>query len=366
VIKEGKIGVQEAVCLVIIATGNRVFFTAPAIVIQSVGTAGWYMTLIANITTIIFFTFIYLLLKRFPGKSLLEIFNITLGKILGFILSFVYAAAFLTATGILLREFYEILKSFIFPYTPISALNGTMIAVVATAAYLGLETIARVAKLGAFFMLFMYLLLLILSVQNFKLSNLYPVLGYGIGNTIFEGVTRSSAFSEIIVIAVFAGSLQGARHIKKSGYISLILSGLMVSLGIFCLQLIFPYYVFEELTSPLYTLSTIIKFGSFLQRLDPAFLTLWLIITIISSSLIFFSAVSCYCKTFKLQDIRPVILPMAVLLFAVTLIPQELPEVINKYIELLRIFPIFLFYILPITALITAIVRNKKGVDNAC
>lgn len=365
-IKEGKIGVQEAVCLVIIAASNRVFFTAPTIVVQSAGTAGWYMSLIADITSIIFFTFIYLLLKRFPGRGLLEIFNITFGKFIGFLLSFVYSGSFLAATAILLREFYEILKSFALPNTPISILNGTMIAVIAVSVFWGLETIARVAKLGAFFMLFIYLLLLILSIQNFNFSNLFPILGYGIGNTAFQGITRSSAFSEVIVLAIFAGSLQGASHIKKAGYISLILSGLMVSLGIFCMQLIFPYYAFEEQVAPLYTLSTLIKYGSFFQRMDPAFLMLWLIVTVISSSIIFYSTVSSYCKTFRLQDKRPVIIPMSVILFVLTMIPEDLASVIYNYIEILRVFPIFLFYILPLAALITAIMRKKKGVENAC
>lgn len=364
--KEGKIGVQEAISLVVIATSNRVFFTAPTIVARFAGTAAWYMSSISNFTAIIFFTFIYILLKRFPGKDLLEIFNITFGRFIGFVLSFVYASSFMAACGILLREFYEIVKSFVLPNTPISVLNGTMLVVIIVAVFLGLETIARFAKLGALFALIMYSLLLLLSVQNFKLSNLFPLLGYGMGNTIFEGVTRSSAYSEVIVLAVLAGSMQGAKHIKKAGYLSLILSGLLVSMGILCIQLVFPYYSFEEQTAPLYSLSKLIKYGNFFQRLDPAFLTLWLIITIISSSLIFYCAVSSYCKTFRMQDRRPVIIPMAVLLFTITMIPRDLPSVVYEYIEILRTFPILIFYILPLAALITAILRKKKGVDGVC
>ncbi len=365
-IKEGKIGVQEAVCLVVIATGNRVFFSAPAIVAQFSGTAGWYMSLVSNITSIIFFSFIYLLLKRFPGKNILEIFNIVLGSFLGFICAFVYTSSFLVASGILLREFLEILRSFDLPNTPSGVLSTAMIIVVVAAAFLGLETIARSAKLWIFFALFMYFLLFILSVQNFKFSNLFPVLGYGIGNTVFEGITRSSAYSEVIILAVLAGSLQGAKHIKKAGYISLCISGLLVTVGILCIQLVFPYYTLQEQIAPLYTLATLIRYGNFFQRLDPAFLILWLIITIISTSIVFYCAVSSFCKTFRLQDRRPVIMPMAVLLFTVTTIPRDLPSVIYKYIEILRIFPVYVFYVFPAAVLTLAVILKKKGVDNAC
>ncbi|MCX7746514.1 MAG: spore germination protein [Clostridia bacterium] len=365
-IKEGKIGVSEAVSLVVIATSNRVFFTAPTVVEQFTGTAGWYMSILSNAVTILFFTFIYLLLKRFPGKDLLEIFHISFGRIIGFLFSIVYASSFLAACGILLREFYEMLKSFILPNTPISVLNGAMVVMVIVAVFLGLETIARTAKLAAFFALIGYLALLILAAEYFKLSNLFPILGYGMDNTIKEGITRSSAYSEVIILAVFAGSLQGVRHIKKAGYLSLILSGLLVSISIFCMQLIFPFYTFQEQTAPLYTLATLIKYGTFFQRLDPAFLTLWVVTTIISSSVVFYCAVSSYCKTFRMQDRRPVIIPMGILVYAVAMIPADFPSVISVYIELLRTYPIFLFYILPMAALITSIVRKKKEVDSLC
>ncbi len=361
-IKEGKIGLQEAICLVVIATGNRVFFTAPTVLARAVGNTGWYMSIISNAVTLVSFTFIFLLLKRFPGKDILEIYKISLGRFIGTVFSFIYAGSFLTATGVLLREFFEMLKSYVFQNTPISYLNGAMVLLVSLTGILGLEAIARAAKLTAMTTLFGFTALLLLSIQNYKISNLFPILGYGIGKTLWEGVTRSSAFSEVIILAVIAGSLQGIQNIKKAGFLSILLSGAVVSIGIFCLTLVFPYYSFQELTAPLYTLATLINYGAFFQRLDPAFLFMWMMITGISSSIVFYCAVSSFCKTFRLQDKRPVILPMAVLLFAVTMIPPDLPSVVNEYIEILRLYPILLFYVLPLITLVIALLRKKKGV----
>ncbi len=360
-INEGKIGVQEAICLVVIATGNRIFFTAPTIVAQATGTSGWYMAVISNIVTIVAFTFIYLLLKRFPGKDILEIFRISFGGFIGTIFCLIYAGSFLAATGILLREFFEMLKTYVYPHTPISTLNAAMVLVVCINTFLGLESIARAGKLIAITALIGYVALLLLASQNYNISNLYPMLGYGLKETVLEGLTRSSAFSEVIILAVFANTLQGAQHIKKAGYLSIIFSGLVISLGILCLSLVFPYYAFQQQVAPLYELAILINYGDFLQRLDPAFLFLWVIITGISSSIVFYCAVSSYCKSFRLQDKRPVILPMAILLFAVTMIPSDLPAVVTQYIELLRVYPVFLFYVLPIITLVTVILRNKRG-----
>lgn len=360
-IKEGKFGVHEAVCLVVIAISNRVFFTAPTVVSKFVGTAGWYMSLISNATTIVFFTFIYFLMKRFPKKNIYEIYNISFGRFIGFIFSLVYAVSFTAAVAILLREFVEVLKVFIFPQTPISILIGTFLTILIVAVFLGLESIARVATLAGYPLLIGFILLLLLSAQNFKTTNLFPFFGYGLNKTILEGVTRSSAYSEVIVLTVFAGSLQGVEHIKKAGYIALILSGLIVSTGILCMSLVFPYYTMQELIAPLYIMARTINYGVFFQRLDPIFLFLYIMSTIIASSIVFYSAVSSYCISFRLQDWRPIIIPLAVVVFAISMIPKDLTEVIDKYIEALRIFPIFTFYFLPLLALIVCALRKKGG-----
>ncbi|MGE5405385.1 MAG: GerAB/ArcD/ProY family transporter [Candidatus Saccharibacteria bacterium] len=360
-IEEGKIGVHEAVCLVVTAISNRIFFTAPATVARATGTAGWYMALISNLTTIVAFYFIYLLLKRFPNKNLFEIFDLSWGRFIGFILSFIYASAFLFATGTLLREFLDMLKVFVFPRTPLGALIFAVLVVIVTAAFLGFETIARVASLASYTSLAGYIILLLLAVNDYRFSNLFPILGYGLGKTVIEGLSRSSAFSEVIILAVFAGSLQGVQHIKKAGFRALIISGLIISSGILCITMAFSYANFQEQTAPLFVMVRFIKYGPFFQRIDPLFLLLWIISAIIASSTLFYSAVSSYCKTFRLLDARPVIIPMAVLLFAITLIPRDFPSLIDKYIETLRIYPIFLFYCVPFTTLIVAMVRQKKG-----
>lgn len=360
-IKEGKFGVQETVCLVTITISNKVFFSSPGFLTRFVGTTGWLMTLISDAAAVLAFTFIYLLLKRFPGKNIVEIFDNSMGRVIGFIFSFTFAASFLVSAGIVLREYIDVSKVYVYPATPISLLMGAFVIIVATAAFLGLESIARVSKLFAYASLSGYILLLLLSSQNFKLSNLFPILGYGLDKTVINGLERSSAYSEVVVLAVFAGSLQGTKNIKKAGYISLILSGFIISSGLLCTSLAFPYFTIQEISAPLYMLSGIIKYGSFLQRLDPIFLFLWNTTTFITVSVLFYSSVSIYCKTFRLQDTRPVIIPLSVLLFTVAMIPKDFTSVVTTYVQGSRTSGIFVFYALPIIALITAILRKKKG-----
>lgn len=360
-IKEGKFGIQEAVCLTTITISTKVFFTSPAFLTNFVGTAGWQMTMISNMTTFLAFTFICLLMKRFPGKDIIEIFGICLGPAVGFLLSFIFAAAFLMGAATLLREFVDVIKVFIYPDTTPSILVGSFVIAVAVICYLGLETLARVSKLSAYVLLIFFLMLLLLAIQNYRLTNLFPILGYGVDKTILHGLRRSSAYDEVLILTVFAASLQGSTHLKKAGYISLLLSGLIIGLGLFCFTLAFPVQTTQELTAPIYILAREIKYGSFFQRLDSLFIFIWIFSTIIAVCALFFCALSCYCKTFRLQDHRPVMVPMLILLYTLTFLSEDFSNVLKGGVQTSREYGWAIFYVLPLITLIVAALRKKKG-----
>lgn len=362
-INEGKFGVHETICLVSISICNKVFFTAPGYVTRTLGTASWYMTLISCLSSVILFTFVYLLLKRFPGKSIVEAYDVSLGRVIGFVFSLVLMLFFLVYTGIFSREFVDVIKIYSFLKTPQSVLLGAMLIIASAGALLGLETIARTAKLAAYFALFGFLLVLTLSSQYFNICNIFPLLGYGLGKTVTTGVLRSTAYAEVLIIAVFAGSLQGAKHIKKAGFTSLAISGVLISLALLCFSLIFEYTSTEEVTAPIYVVATLIRYGNFLQKLDPVFLFVWIITTIIYISTMLYTAVSMFCKIFRLQDTRPVVIPMAVIAFSIAVLPMSFSSLIDQYIQGIRMIGNIPFFVMPLIALLVSVLR-KKGVNS--
>lgn len=360
-IQEGKFGLHETVCLLVITSAAKVFFTSPGAVFNIVGTAGWYMTLISTITAIIGFTFIYLLLKRFPGKNIVDAYNASLGKVFGFIFSFVLSAALLLISAINAREFAEVLKIYAFPLSPPSYILGLFLIVVLTFSFMGLESIARYAKLMAYIMLLGFSTVLILSYTNYSLYNLFPIWGYGIGNTVKHGILRSSAYSEIIILAVIATSVQGIKYVKKAGYISLVLQGLIVSVGLLAANAAFPYYTGRELTAPFYVMALMIDLGRFFRRLEPIFLFIWGISSLISVTALFYSALMVYCQIFEINDKRPFIFPLSIILFTITMIPPSVTSVTEQYVNISRMYGWMVFFLMPFIALIIAVVRKKKG-----
>lgn len=364
-IKEGKFGPQEAIWLIAITITAKIFYIEPSLVSSLVGTAGWYMTLISLSVAFIGFTFIYLLLKRFPGKDIIEIFEITLGRLFGFIFSALFALPMIFISSIRTREFAEVLKVYILPLTPMEFILILFIGTVAILNILGLETIARLSKLTIYIMITGYFIVLILGQQNYSIHRLFPILGYGIGNTVYHGVIRSSVYGEVVVLAVFANSLQGIRHIKKIGYTSLMLSGFFVSLSLLAFILTFPYYVAMEITSPMYQMATLIDYGRFLQRVDPIFLFIMAISSLISVSTVFYTFTSIYCKMFRIQDRKPVILATSIIAFTLALAISSISDLAFGSVQNIRNYGSLFFYIPPFISLIAAMLRKKGRDKNA-
>lgn len=363
-IKEGKFGVQEAVWLTTIAISTKVFFTSPATLAKIVGNTGWYMTLVSAATALIGFFFIYLLLKRFPNKDIVEIFDLSLGRVLGFIFSGVLAVYMLFVAVTRLSEFNQVAKVYAFPLSPNWYIVGICIVCVFIMSWLGLESLARFSKLLAYFMLAGFAIVLILATRNFNANNLYPILGHGLDKTIITGAVRSSAYGEVIILAIFAKTFQGVKYIKKEGIISICLSAFFILLSLLAFTLTFPYYTAQEITAPMYEMATLIDYGRFLQRVEPIFLFIWIISSLISATIVFYSFIWLFCKMFRIQDKKPVILGASVIVYAAALMQKDINTVISLNVESMRSYGSIVF-ILPLLSLIVAAIRKKGVKGNA-
>jgi spore germination protein KB len=364
-IKEGKFGESEAIWLVTITMISKVFFSSPATLTSLVGNATWYTTLISSAVAFLGFYFIYCLLNRFPQNDLTEIFDIALGKIGGFIFSLILMCFFIILTAFRISESTAFLKVYVIPESPNWFSSGIFIVCIYIFSVLGLETMARFSKAVIYTLLSGLIFVLVLSMQNFDVNNLFPVFGYGIDKIAANGLARSSVYGEVIVFAVFAKSFQGVKYIKREGFISLIVATLVISGCLLAYALTFPYYVAQEITAPIYEMSILISYGRFIQRVEALFLYVWIISTFLSTTVTFYSFVWIFCKAFKISDKRPVILGGCLIVYAASLIHKNIISIIYDYIRYARNFGSIPVFVLPLIVLIVAMIRKKGVKTNA-
>jgi len=361
-LREGRFGYKEAISLIVITITSKVFFTSASYVSLLVGTAGWYMTLISAAVAALFFVFLYLLLKRFPGKNIMEINDIVLGKFAGSLLSLIICAFLLIIASIDMREFTEVLKVFVLSESPPSFIMVIFILSVISLAFAGLETLVRYSKFLVYLLGAGCLIVILLSIPNFRMHRLYPILGYGLDKTIMYGALRCSFYGEAALVGIMAASLQGTNEIKRIGFSSILISGLVTCLCLFSFGMVFPYTTARELVSPMFAMAASVHLGGFLQHMEPIFVFLWNFGSFIEVSALFYCAVMIYCHVFRISDKRPVILPMGTLLFCLNLYPKGINDVFSTYVQTMRTWGWVIYFLPPVIVLIIAVIRKKKGV----
>lgn len=364
-IKEGKFGVQEAVCLIVLTITSKVFFSSPAILVRLIGNTGWYATLISAAVALVGFSFIYLLLKRFPDKNITEIFDIAYGRVVGFIFSCILGIYMLFITVARTSELSGFLRVYVIPQSPNWFIIGIFVVCIYTLSILGLESIARLSKLLIYPLAAGFLTVLLLGVQNYNFDNLFPAFGYGLDKIAYNGILRSSVYGEVIILAIFAESFQGAEFIKKEGITGITLSAGIISVSLLCCSLTFPYYIAQEITSPMYELSTLIDYGRFIQRVEVVFLYVWILSNFISTTAVFYSFIWIFCYAFKIPDKKPIIIGSTIILYVTALMHKNIISIILGYVSLIRNLGSLPLFVLPLITFITVMIR-KKGDNTEC
>ncbi|MDS1030311.1 endospore germination permease [Bacillota bacterium LX-D] len=359
-LKEGKVGVYDTICLLTIMISSKVLFSSARNVVEIAGGASWLLTTVSSLTALLGFLIYYQLIKRFPGLELNEILEIVFGTILGKILSFVLCLLFFYNSTLFIREFVEAIKIYEYPMTPPSFIMLFFILALIAALYHGLEGLTRTASFFFLYILAGIAMLLALGIYLYRLSNLYPLLGYGLGEIIFHGIERSSVYGDVLLLTIVLKSLQGQEHFKKIGVISILLSGLIIAICFLCYSLAFPYFVGLENTIPLLGLARTIAYGNFFQRFESIFIFVWSISAIIATGANLYAALSIYCKTLRISDFRTLLPPLCILLFAVAFLHADLSNVAYIYVSFFRFYGGIIYFGIPLLTLLVALMRGKK------
>ncbi len=360
-LKEGKIGLAEAVSITTLLIITKIFYSSTAVVVKKTGTAAWYMTIISFLTSMLLFTLVYILMKRFPGKNIIEIFQIVLGRFIGKSLGLGFSAFILYYSAMSLREFLELLKAYVLPYTPPSLIFASFICVTILLAYLGFEVIARVSYISIYPVLIGLGILLILASTYYKVDNIKPFFGYGLNTTMYNGVMRSSAYAEVMLLAVAMNTLKDTKTFKKAGYISLVFGGAFFSICLLLYVMAFSYTIGSENLSGMFQLSRIIYLSRFVQRVESLFLFIWVISSVVTVSISFYMSMATYCKVFDIPSQKPLVYVFGILLFTLAILPKNLSEVIEIHMIVIRQYSGIWVFGGPIIVLLISLLLRKKG-----
>jgi len=331
-----KFGRWESIALILNLICTKIFLYFNRLTVEDAGTAGWLMTVFTCAVTLLAYSLLIWMYKKFEGKDILDIAGIAGGKILKAITGFALGGVLVVLAALTMRKYSEDIKIISLPTSPLSYVMFFFIAGMVTASYLGVESIVRHNAIITPIIAAGYVLILLGAIPRADLTNLMPILGTGLKDIVLKGLYRTSIFVELIVLFMLPPFLGSYKEVRSVGFISIGLSSFFLVMGSLSYILVFPYPASLELFLPVFNMATLIRIGRFFQRIESLFVFIWVMSALLYLATVFFFAVYTFSKAAGLKYSRPMIIPFAIIVFSIAFIPLNLMSVIEIHTNIIN------------------------------
>lgn len=340
-------------------------FSISGIIIPSVASAKAGKDGILSIILATLFAFLYAFIilsfaKHTNGKFL-DYSDKNVGKILTFLIGFLYVLKLFACCVFAVRLFGEVIGETLLKETDSRVIILLLLIVSAYAASKGFEVRARITEVLFFIVIIPIFIFLLLGLNKVELSNLMPLFTQSTGTIALGGYEVFLTFSVLEFLLFTAPLIKFKKADISEGkrlyhYVAqaLIVTGILnVLLFILTMGIIGQGETRHKLWSMVTVIQIINLPGGFIRRQDALVLGFWMlsIFTIISAFFYYISFISKHI--FRIYNQNYLLIPYILLLFGVSVIPMDTEEFFSffetymKYIGMPQsvLLPLFILFI---------------------
>ncbi len=301
------------------------------------------------------------LTQLYPGKSLYDILEYILGKILGKIASLLFIWYFFHLGALVIRNITEFIQVVSFPETPqfFVALFIGLLLIYTLKKDIGV--LVRVIEFILPLLIIMFISTMLLAIPKMNLENMEPLLYNGWKPVLKGGFDLFSfPFAEtVIFLTLFHTIEENKSSPYKIYFLGLFLGGLILTLATIRNILILGPSNISNLYFPSNTAIGIINIGNFLSRIEVVVSITFLVSCYTKMSICLFATSMGISKLFNLKDYKQIVSPITLLMICLSFVlynsVMEMYE-FNKYYTYYAIPFQILF---PILILIVGRIRKK-------
>lgn len=352
--------IQAAAILISTIIGVGVL-PLPLFAVRATGAGAPLVTLLGILVAFAGLLFITMLGMRFPSQSIIQYSEDIVGKWIARIGSACIICFFAVLTSLAAREFGEVVVTSVLKRTP---LEVTVIVMLLLAAVTTRKDIAKFAYIHYFYLPLILgpgLLIVALSLKNANVINLQPIWGNEPAGMLSGVLIIAALFQGSFIITLVIPAMCRPEKAMRAS-----LWGIVVSGGLYFLIVAATVGVFgaEETKLLLWPTLELAKTtslpGNILERLDAAFLAVWVtaVFTTLYSS--YFLTIHSMSKLFRLRDHKMFSLFLLPFIFLLAMQPQN---IIQLYVIIENVGRIGLWITIayPFVLLVIAWLRKKKG-----
>ncbi len=356
--KNGEItAVQSYIIIISIMIGTGILGLA-RVVGQISQQDAWISVLINGIFISLIMACIIYTVRKYPKDSFLDFTGKLLTKPIGYLVTAIYIAYAVVATGVIIRFLMEMVKTWLLHKTPMWVLS---FLVVISAVYMvknGLTVVARFNEV-LFFTIFFFVVLILVALPETELINLQPVGGSGLANILKGAVPSFYAFGGYEVILVYYTYISDKeKPILKYSVLSVLGVTAFYTLSVMAQVALFGP---DELARVLYPSMNYLRAVDFpvFERMELFFTVFWCFTVIGTVGLQFLAACILSKTIFKTKTVQVFTYIYAPIIFIISLYPRNTVHLveISDYVSYMNIF---FGLLLPLLLFLMSIIRGGK------
>ncbi len=357
-----KFGSWEAITLLINLIFVQVLLSFPRDVAQYGGSAGWMIPLIATLIIVIYFAITAALYKNIGSLDLIDISEKVGGRTLKIIMGLLIVFFLFFELAINLGGFAQVLKMISLDKSPLGFVELLFFFGIIVAAFYGIEAVARISAFLLPLIVAGFLIITLGVIPKYHIDNLFPIFGQGYWSIAMGSLYKLSAYSPLIILFLMVPFFS-KQHLKKVGYMSILMAGLLLIWSTLSFLLLYPYQIAVDNRIPIFQMAKHIEFGNVQQRVESIFVLVCSISSLLYLGVIFAFLIFIMQKTLSLKKSKPLVLPVAILAFtAADGIKRMNLDIINSFVgKFIWLFGLVLPLIIIILGAAKKVGRKQEG-----
>jgi spore germination protein KB len=324
------------------------------------GRSNWLAVPIGAAIALVFLFVQLSIVKKYPGKNLFQINESVFGKYVGPCFSVLYLLYFFTLSSLNLRDASVFVTFSVLPGTSAMVIYITFMIICSWAVMKGIRVIVRYSEVVAMLVFIVFFLSVVFVWKRMNWNNLLPILSVA-PKKVFQSANMIAVIPfGTLVFQMIVPYCDNQKHLSKC-----FLSGILIGGLFFFAVLIRDTAVLgdlvEILSFPTYSTYQIAGFTEILQGVDVSYAVIFITLSFLKISLLFYVTVTGIADLLKLNSYKPLVFVVGVLitLFARFIYPSLMEHMASAQ-EIIPILWLLFELLLPLITWVKIAVSSKS------
>ncbi|MFM9281251.1 GerAB/ArcD/ProY family transporter [Paenibacillus jiagnxiensis] len=357
-VEKGKISAAQLGLLFYSVAAYDGILYIPKITGKEAGHDLWISPIWAHLPGLLFVLMVLRLSCMFPKETIFQYSERLLGPWFGKVVGLAVIIYGINLTSVILREYSDFISAAFLQKTPTLVAIGGMILLVSYAVRGGVEVLGRLAQLFLPLTFLVFGLLILLSIPEWDVNNILPIMGKGIAPSVKGAIIPFSWFSGYLMLGLYFPFVSNQR--KTIVYVLLTWFAIMLTLSVSGLVsvLLFGKHI-STLNYPFIEVVRYIGIGKFIQHLDALLLIVWLPGTFIQLTTYLYTAALGASQLFGLNQYRQLVFPIGMLALVMSMWETSSVDAFEKYLGTSHVIFDFFYMVLGLLLFLTAWIRKR-------